>query len=153
MPPLLPLIAMLSPTGRWGWIGAALLVAVIAVPYFNGVMVRGSRRGDGSNPPMPLLPLWPHYWLAMLLAGVSLWHAWPALRAGHILPSLTNGLWLATIALVLLFIQLAVGAALRYLGPGASGLVRRAHFVLMTAIAVLVLAHIWLNSRFLHSLF
>jgi hypothetical protein len=89
----------------------------------------------------------------MLLAGVSLWHAWPALRAGHILPSLTNGLWLATIALVLLLIQLAIGAALRYLGPGASGLVRRAHFVLMTAIAVLVLAHIWLNSRFLHSLF
>jgi len=149
----MPLFAMLSPTGRWGWIGAAVLVAVIAVPYLNGVMVRGSRRADGTGSLAPLLPLWPHYWLAMLLAGVSLWHAWPALRAGHILPSLTNGLWLATIALVLLLIQLAVGAALRYLGPGPSGLVRRAHFVLMTAIVVLVLAHIWLNSRFLHSLF
>ena len=102
---------------------------------------------------MPLLPLWPHYWLALLLASVSLWHAWPALRAGHIQPSLTNGLWLATIALVLLLIQLAVGATLRYRGPRSSSLIRRAHFVLMAAIVLLVVAHIWLNSRFFHSVF
>jgi len=149
----MPLFAMLSPTGQRGWISTALLAAAIAIPYLSSVLVRGSRRADGSSSPTPLLPLWPHYWLAVILASVSLWHAWPALRAGHILPSLTNGLWLATIALVLLVIQLAVGAALRYLGPGPSALVRRAHFVLMTAIVILVLAHIWLNSRFLHSLF
>jgi len=84
---------------------------------------------------------------------LSLWHAWPALRAGHIPPNLANGLWLATIALVLLLIQLAAGAVLRYRGPSPSGLVRRIHFALMAAIVLLLVAHIWLNSRFLHSLF
>jgi len=149
----MPLFAIVSPTGQRGWISAALLAAVIAIPYLSGVLVRGGRRADGSSSVAPLLPLWPHYWLALLLGGVSLWHGWPALRAGHILPSLTNGLWLATVALVLLFIQLGVGAALRYLGTGPKGLIRRVHFVLMMALVLLVLAHIWLNSRFLHSLF
>jgi len=143
---------MLSPTGQRGWISTALLAAVIAIPYLNGVLIRGRRPAGNSPVPSPLLPLWPHYWLALLLASLSLWHAWPALRAGHIMPSLTNGLWLATIALVLLLIQLLVGAVLRYRGPGPSALVRRIHFVLMAAIALLVVAHIWLNSRFLHSL-
>ena len=144
---------MLSPTGQRGWISTALLAAAIAIPYLSGVLVRGSRRPDGTSTLAPALPLWPHYWLALLLFGLVSWHAWPALRAGHILPSLTNGLYLAIIALDLLLLQLAVGAALRYLGPGRFALVRRIHFILMTAIVLLVLAHIWLNSRLLHSLF
>lgn len=144
---------MLSPTGQRGWISFALLAAVIAVPYLSGKLIQSGRREDSSSKFAPLLPLWPHYWLALLLAGISLWHAWPALRAGHILPSFTNGLWLATIALILLFIQIMVGVALRYLRTCAGGLIRRIHFVLMTVIVLLVLAHIWLNSRFLHSLF
>lgn len=153
MPPLLPLLAFLSPTGQRGWLSTALLAAVIVIPYLNRVLVPGRRQQGSSPAPGPLMPLWPHYWLALLLVSLSLWHAWPALRAGHISPSLTNGLWLATIALVLLIVQLAVGAVLRYGSPGPSGLVRRIHFVLMAAIVLLVLAHIWLNSRFLHSLF
>ncbi len=144
---------MLSPTGQRGWISAALLAAVIAIPYLHGVLIRGRRRAGNSPGPSPLLPLWPHYWLALALAALSLWHAWPALRAGHISPGLTNGLWLATIALVLLLLQLAVGGVLHYRGPGPSSVVRRIHFVLMAAIALLVVAHIWLNSRFLHSAF
>ncbi len=142
--------AILSPTGQRGWISFALLGAVIAIPYVSGLVVRGGRRTDGSP---KLVPLWPHYWVALLVAGVTLWHAWPGLRAGHILPGLTNGLWLATVALILLLIQLGVGAALRYLRTGPKGLIRRVHFILMTAIVLLVLAHIWLNSRLLHSLF
>ena len=155
MPPLLPLLAILSPTGQRGWLGTAILASVIAIPYLNRVLVRGRRQA--GNSPAPglglLVPLWPHYWLALLLASVSLWHAWPALRAGHISPSLTNGLWLATMALGVLLIQLAVGAFLRYGSPGPSGLARRVHFALMAAIVLHVLAHIWLNSRFLHSFF
>ena len=153
MPLLLPLLATISPTGQRGWLSTALLAAVIAIPYLHGVLIRGTRQAGSSPAASTLLPLWPHYWLALVLAALSSWHAWPALRAGHIPPSLTNGLWLATIALGLLLIQLAVGAALRYRGPGPSALVRRIHFVLMAAIVLLLVAHIWLNSRFLHSLF
>jgi hypothetical protein len=147
------LLVILSPTGQRGWLSTALLAAVIAIPYLNRVNIRGRRPAGNSPAPLPLLPLWPHYWLALALAALSSWHAGPALRAGRISPSLTNGLWLATIALVLLVLQLAVGAALRYGDPGSSALVRRIHFVLMAVIVILVLAHIWLNSRFLHSFF
>jgi len=153
MPSLLPLLATLSPTGQRGWLSSALLAAVIAIPYLNGIILQGRRPAGDPPAPTPRLPLWPHYWLAQALAALSSWHAWPALRAGHISPSLTNGLWLATIALVLLLIQLAVGAVLRYRGPRSSLLVRRVHFVLMAAIILLVVGHIWLNSRFLHSFF
>ncbi|HYW65957.1 MAG TPA: hypothetical protein VFB10_04570 [Candidatus Dormibacteraeota bacterium] len=153
MPTQLPPLAMLSPTGQRGWISTALLAAVIAIPYLHGALMRGRRRADNSPAPSPLMPLWPHYWLALALAALSSWHAWPGLRAGHISPSLTNGLWLATIALVLLLLQLAVGAVLHHRGPGPSSVVRRIHFVLMAAIALLVVAHVWLNSRFLRSLF
>ncbi len=153
MPTLLPPLAVLSPTGQRGWLSIALLAAVIAIPYLHGVLIRGRRRVGKSAAPLPLLPLWAHYWIALALAALSSWHAWPALRAGHISPSLTNGLWLATIALVLLLLQLAVGAVLRYFGPGSSALVRRAHFAFMAAIVLLVVAHIWLNSRFLRSMF
>ena len=118
----LTLLALLSPTGQRGWISTALLAAVIVIPYLNSILIRGARRADSANALAPLMPLWPHYWLGLLLVSVSSWHSWPALRAGHIPPSLTNGLWLATIALALLFVQLAVGAALRYRSPGPSGL-------------------------------
>jgi len=148
----MPLLAMLSPTGQRGWFSSALLAVVIAIPYLNVLVIRGRRAGN-SPVPSPLLPLWPHYWLAVALASVSLWHAWPALRAGHISPGLTNGLWLATVALILLALQLAVGAVLRYGSPAHLGLIRRIHFALMVAIVLLVVIHIWLNSRFLHSLF
>jgi len=153
MPPVLPLLATLSPTGQRGWLSTALLTAVIAIPYLNRVFVRERPLAGDSPAPSPLLPLWPHYWLALALAALSSWHAWPALRAGRVSPSLTNGLWLATISLGLLLLQLAVGAFLLYGSPGHSGLLRRIHFVLMAVIVVLVLAHIWLNSRYLHSLF
>jgi len=147
------LLVILSPTGQRGWLSTALLAAVIAITYLNRVIVRGRPLAGRSPAPSPLLPLWPHYWLALALAVLSSWHAWPALRAGHISPSLTNGLWLATVALALLLLQLTVGAVLRYGSPGHSGMIRRIHFALMAAIVLLVVAHIWLNSRFLHSLF
>jgi hypothetical protein len=102
MPTLLPLLAVLSPTGQRGWLSTALLAAVIAIPYLNGIIIRGGRRAGNSLTLAPLLPLWPRYWFALALAAFSSWHAWPALRAGHIIPGFTNGLWLATIALVLL---------------------------------------------------
>jgi hypothetical protein len=153
MPPLLPLLLILSPTGQRGWLSIALLAAFIAIPYLNGALIRGRRQADNSPAPSPL---WPHYWLALLLAVFSLW--WPCLacaaRAGHISPGLTNGLWLATIALVLLLLQLAVvGVVLRCWGPGSASMVLRTHFVLMAVIVLLLLAHIWPNSRFLHCLF
>jgi hypothetical protein len=51
MPPLLPLLAILSPTGQRGWLSTALLAAVIAIPYLNGVLIRARllRASSGAS--------------------------------------------------------------------------------------------------------
>jgi hypothetical protein len=103
MPALLPLLAILSPTGQRGWLSTALLAAVIAIPYLNGVIIRGRRLAGNSPAPSPLLPLWPHCWLALLprqrfvmacLASAACGshlakpHQWPL--AGHNCPGSTS---------------------------------------------------------------
>lgn len=75
------------------------------------------------------------------------------MKAGHIPHSAFNGLWLATIALGLLLLQLLLGLVLRYGGPRYFAYLRQTHFALMLGIVALIAAHLWFNSRFLHSLF
>ena len=48
MPPLLPLLAILSPTGQRGWLITALLAVVIAIPFLSGVLIRGRCQGDAT---------------------------------------------------------------------------------------------------------
>jgi hypothetical protein len=134
-------LAFISPTSLWGWLSFAVVAAVITIPFLS---VKAAR---------PSLPLWPHYWLGLLATVVSFWHAWIPMKAGHIPHSAFNGLWLATIALGLLLLQLLLGILLRYGGPRYFALLRRAHFLLMLGIVALIAAHLWFNSRFLHSLF
>jgi hypothetical protein len=55
-----------------------------------------------------------------------------------------TGLWLATVALGLLFLQILIGLTLR--SSGESRVVFRAfHFWTMLGISALVLSHLWLN--------
>jgi len=63
-----------------------------------------------------------------------------------------RGLWLATCALGLIFVELLLGLALRYVGPPAARVMRRMHSVLMLGISALVLSHLWLNSPFVSEL-
>jgi hypothetical protein len=135
-------LVLISPTSLWGWISVALVATVIAIPFLS------VRAGQS-----PVLPLWPHYWLGLLATAISLWHAWIPMKAGHIPRSAFNGLWLATIALGLLLLQLLLGVLLRYGRPRYFAYLRQTHFALMLGIVALIAAHLWFNSRFLHSLF
>ena len=70
------------------------------------------------------------------------------MASGHMPHTSMRGLWLATYALGLIFLQLLLGLTLRYVGPRAAQALRRIHFVLMIGIAGLVLSHLWLNGPF-----
>ncbi len=63
-----------------------------------------------------------------------MWHAWLPMRAGHIPVSAFSGLWLATIALGILLVQLGVGLALRYTRGHTRRTLLQAHFLCMLAV-------------------
>jgi len=144
-------IAFLSEVDAWGWLGAVLLAMLIAIPYFR---IRGvARPNEVSGAPSDLQTLGPkrgsmrvHFWLAPVVAIVSLVHAWIPMSSGHMPQTSMNGLWLATYALGALFLQLFVGLLTRYAEPKRATAMRRVHFALMLIVVVLVASHLWLNG-------
>jgi cytochrome c biogenesis protein CcdA len=70
------------------------------------------------------------------------------MASGHMPHTSMRGLWLATYALGLILVQLLLGLALRSVGPRTAQALRRIHFVLMIAIAALVLTRLWSNGPF-----
>ena len=133
-----------------GWLSVFLLGIIIAVPYLPPVV---SRRNTPSSPgffQLPFRPMAFHYWLAPLLAVGSFVHAWIPMASRHMPRTNYNGLWLATLALLLILAQLGLGLLLRSTRQSAPNLLRRTHFTLMLGIATLVLLHLWLNSPMIH---
>jgi hypothetical protein len=122
-------VAFLSVVDLWGWLSVALLVVLIAIPYFRTRSLMQA-----------------HYWLAPVIAIISLVHAWIPMSSGHMPHTSMNGLWLATYALGALFLQLLVGLLTRYAGPPRAALMRRLHFALMLVVVVLIVSHLWLNG-------
>ena len=141
-------VIFFSPTALWGWLSLALLAVVVAVPYFRRSDSSLATNGTTSPSRSYLSVLTPHYWLALAVLVVSFVHAWIPMAAGRMPQTSMRGLWLATYALGLIFVQLLLGLALRYAGPRAVRALRLVHFVLMLGIAALVLAHLWLNGPF-----
>jgi hypothetical protein len=145
-------IAFLSDVDAWGWLGAALLAMLIAIPYFR---IRGMAgpvsKASSANSELPTQgskrgSMRVHYWLAPMVAIVSLVHAWIPMSSGRMPHTSMNGLWLATYALGALFLQLFVGLLTRYAGPRRAAAMRRVHFGLMLVVVVLLVSHLWLNG-------
>jgi len=90
-----------------------------------------------------------HYLLGFVLPAVALAHGWIPMASGHMPRTSMTGLWLATFALLLLFVQLLIGLAVQqFTGRGNSVgrlALRRVHFVAMLLIAALALSHMLLN--------
>lgn len=94
-----------------------------------------------------------HYLLGWGLATLTGFHLWYPMRGGLIGRTPTSGLWLATLAWVLLLVQLALGhRLLAGAGRAARGTVRF-HRWTMVAIVGLTAVHVLLNSVSLHSIF
>jgi hypothetical protein len=132
-------------TSASGWLATILIAVEIALPY---LMRRTQLSGSVGIPQEHRRPylqrMWPHYWAGYLLLGLVFFHAWIPMASGRMPRTSLTGLWLATVALGLLFLQILIGLTLR--SSGESRVVFRAfHFWTMLGISALVLSHLWLN--------
>jgi hypothetical protein len=129
-----------------GWIAGLITAVGILLPY----LLRPTRVGRAlgfapRHEAFYLRRMWPHYWTGYLSLGLSFYHAWVSMAFGRMPRTSLAGLWLATLALFLLFVQLLLGLVLQK-ARGARAIARRLHFWSMVGIFVLVLAHIRLNG-------
>ena len=106
----------------------------------NSYLLR--RTAPGATLPQRL---WPHYWIGYLLPILTLIHAWLPMRNGNMNGLNMTGLWLATIAMLLLIWQVGVGVTLRYFGGSQSRMLQTTHFWSMTVLATLIVGHVMLN--------
>lgn len=139
-------------TSASGWLALILVSVAIAIPYIlrrgwlSGALTARPIESRTSSSPF-LVRLRAHYWAGYVVAGLSFAHAWVPMRSGYMKRTDVLGLWFATLALLLLFLQVLVGLTLR--APQIQGRhsLRRLHFWGMAAIVALVGAHIWRNAR------
>jgi hypothetical protein len=120
-----------------GWAGVLLFGSGLAMPYLL-------RRLPGAKMPY-LRRMWPHYWLGYLALFVSFAHAWFAMRSGGMRGMNLSGVWIATVALVVILWQIGVGLLLRDLIQSNRRALRRLHFWTMALVAGLIFVHVALN--------
>lgn len=133
-------------TSVTGWILLALLLATAVYPF----LFRSGLLG-------PVQPFFKrmrlHYWAGYSIAIIVLVHLWIPMSAGLAGKVNATGLDLATIALILIFVQVSLGRLLKQPKLAARRIIRRWHFWIMTGIVIFVLAHIALNSPTIQMLF
>jgi hypothetical protein len=130
-----------------GWLGVIFLGAVAVLPYMLRRSVISTRLRIRLPSDQPYLRrMWPHYWLAYAATGLSFVHAWVVMSRGKMPRTSSAGLYLATLALVLLFLQVFMGLTLQQKVLPERTLLRSWHFWTMAAVVVLVGAHVWMNG-------
>ena len=135
-------------TSASGWFASILICIAIVIPY----AVRRNKPIDAlATQKQTASPfstrLQAHYWAGYVVAGLSFAHAWVPMRSGYMKRTDLAGLWFATVALLLLFLQVFVGLTLRAPQIQSRRSLRRLHFWGMAAIVALVGAHIWRNAH------
>jgi hypothetical protein len=135
-----------SITSLTGWMLMILLIATIMYPFLL-------RRGL-LGPVQPFLKRMRfHYWLGYSIAVIVIVHLWIPMSDGLAGKVNAVGLYLATIALMLIFVQVSLGRRLSWPKLSARRIVRRWHFWVMMGIVIFVLGHIALNSATIKILF
>ena len=124
-------------TALTGWAAFLLFVASLLLPYLI-------RRTRSHGVPF-LKQLWPHYWIGYGLPVIAFIHAWIPMRTGNLRGINMTGLWLATIALMLLAVQLFIGLQLQSPTQSNRKRLRAAHFWTMALLAGLIVIHVVLN--------
>lgn len=128
-----------SITSVTGWVLMILLIATIIYPFLlrSGLL--------GSVQPF-LKRMRFHYWLGYSIATIVVVHLWIPMSARLAGRVNSIGLYLATIALILIFVQVTLGRSLSRPKLSTRRVVRRWHFWVMMGIVVFALGHIVLNS-------
>jgi hypothetical protein len=129
-----------------GWIAVILTGFEIVLPYLIRRVSLFQPPALSQIPPSTYLErMWPHYWLGYVLVALSLVHAFAVMAAplGH-----TNaaGIWAATGALLLLFLQVSLGLYLQSSTAFSRRLLKRCHFGVMLAIVGVLALHIALST-------
>jgi len=129
-----------------GWIASILIGVGTLLSYLLRRTRLSERLGIAPDKEKPYLQrMWPHYWAGYLLAALALAHAWIPMSAGRMPSTSMTGLWLATVALGLVFLQILFGLSLQQ-ARETRRILRVAHFWTMLLISALVLLHLGLNS-------
>lgn len=133
-------------TSVTGWILLGLLFATAVYPF----LLRSGLLG-------PVQPFFKrmrlHYWFGYSIAIIVLVHLWIPMSAQLAGKVNATGLYLATIALILIYVQVSLGRLLKQPKLAARRIVRRWHFWIMTGIVTFVIGHIVLNSPTIQMLF
>jgi hypothetical protein len=136
-----------------GWAAVLATGTEAALPYILRNALRNSapRASAGGLPvrlPSLRVRMWPHYWIGYALVVMVLVHT--SFVTGPVMGrSDATGIWAATLALCLLFLQVGLGLILRSetkSGTSTQRQVRRWHFWTMTGFIGLVLTHVSRNG-------
>ena len=125
-----------------GFLALFLVLLTLALPY----VLRAQARRAGSQAVAAWQRMHLHYWIGYAVLTFSVVHMYVAMGAGVAHRTNIFGLDLATLGLLLILVQVMLGVGLRTAGSSIRSGLRRLHFVIMTGIVAMVLAHLALNS-------
>jgi hypothetical protein len=132
-------------TSVTGWLMLVFLVAIIAYPFLLRAGFLGLTRPF-------LVRMRFHYWLAYILAGVLCVHLLASMSKSMMAAVNGTGLYLATVAMFLVVVQIWLGRQLASPRLALRRLVRRWHFWMMLVLVGFILAHVVLDSPMLQVL-
>jgi hypothetical protein len=128
-----------SITSATGWLLMVLLLATVVYPF----LLRSGLLG----PVQPFLRrMRLHYWLGYSIAAIVLVHLWISMSARLAGRVNATGLYLGTVALILIFVQVSLGRRLSWPKLSARRMLRRWHFWVMIGLVLFVLGHVALDS-------
>jgi hypothetical protein len=125
------------------WVAVGLVACEIVLPY----AIRRTRvtAWMGISPETGYLQrMWPHYWIGYAIAGLSFAHAFSV--GSSMMRAAQLGIWMATLAFLMLLIQVFLGLYLQTATATARIRIRRLHFWAMIIFVGLLAAHLWLNA-------
>ena len=128
-----------------GWLAVLGVGIEAAMPYlFRNFAPRPSAGSFPARSSTLHARMWPHYWLGYALVILVMTHTWFVM--GPLMGrSDPTGVWAATLALCLLFLQVVLGLALKS-GSRNQRQLRQWHFAGMIGFIALVLIHLWKNG-------
>lgn len=129
-------------TSATGFFALFLILIGLALPY----VLRWQARRAGSDAARVWRRIRVHSWIGYTVLVVALAHMYVSLGAGMARFTSAIGLNFATVGLLLIFAQLALGLRLTSADPIGRRGIRRIHLVVMLAILATVLLHLALNS-------
>ena len=120
------------------WLAVGLVACEIVLPY----ALRRTRVSAwmGISPETRYLQrMWPHYWIGYAIAGLSFAHAFSV--GPSMMPAAQLGIWMATLAFLMLLVQVFLGLYLQTATAARRIRVRRLHFWGTMIFAGLLAAH------------